>query len=261
MAVKFSSAEKEKILHDAKLHARQYRRELGLGDEPIADIFDLIERQGIILVRYPSPSDKLSAMIAREANEYLIFINSKMSLGHQIFSAAHELHHYRYDKDNLQVIACNPLSESSDPAELMSDFFAGEFLMPEETVRATWNRFGKIVSILPIHVITMACTFRVSFTAMLYRLLKLKLITGPVFGKLKKLSKPENEELLTKYFNYICSAELIKPTQKELPKAFIEAANYNYANGLVSYKKIESLLNPWDKTPEDIGIEYNYGID
>ena len=261
MAAKFSAAEKEKLRLEAKSHARQYRRELGLGDEPIADIFDLIERQGIILVRYPSPSEKLSAMIAREANEFLIFINSKMSLGHQIFSAAHELHHYRYDKDNLQVIACNPMSEPNDPAELMADFFAGEFLMPEETVRSTWKRFGKMARILPIHVITMACTFRVSFAAMLYTLLRLKLITGPVYGKLKKLSHPENKELLTKHYTHIGTVELIKPTWKELPKAFIEAANSNYANGLVSYKKIESLLNPWDKTPEDIGIEYNYGID
>lgn len=261
MAAKFSVAEKEKTFQEARLHARQYRRELGLGDEPIADIFDLIERQGIILVRYPSPSEKLSAMIARESNDYLIFINSNMSLGHQIFSAAHELHHYRYDKDNLQVIACNPISEPKDPTELIANYFAGEFLMPEETVRATWKRFGKMERVLPLHVITMACTFRVSFSAMLYTLLRFKLIAGPVYGKLKKLSYPENVELLTKYFSHIDSVELIKTTQKELPKAFIEAANSNYANSLVSYKKLESLLLPWDKTPEDIGIEYNYGID
>lgn len=262
MAVaKFSKAEKEKFRQEAKLHAHQFRRELGLGDEPIADIFDLIERQGIILVRYPSPSEKLSAMIAKEANDYLVYINSNMSLGHQIFSAAHELHHYRYDKDNLQVITCNPMSEPDDPAELMADFFAGELLMPEETVRATWKRFGKIVRIMPIHVITMTCTFRVSYSAMLYTLLRLKLITGPVYGKLKKLSYPENKDLLTKYFSHIGCDELIKPTRKELPKIFIEAANSNYINGLVSYKKIQSLLSSWDKTPEEIGIEYNYGID
>jgi len=261
MAAKFSAADKEKFLQEARLHARQYRRELGLGDEPIADIFDLIERQGIILVRYPIPSEKLSAMIARESDEYLIFINSNMSLGHQIFSAGHELHHYRYDRDNLQAIACNPISEPNDPAELMANYFSGEFLMPEETVRATWKRFGKMERILPIHVITMACTFKVSFAAMLYTLLKLKLIPGSVYGKLKKLSQPENEELLTKYYSHIGAVGLIKTTQSELSKAFIEAANSNYANGLVSYKKLESLLNPWDKTPEDIGIEYNYGVD
>lgn len=262
MGKKISTSLKKELRAEAKSRARQYRRELGLGEEPILDIFDLIERQGVILVRYPSPSDKLSALIAKDTDNYYIYINSDMSLGHQIFSGSHELYHYRYDKDNLQVIACKPLTKQEDPSELMADYFAGEFLMPEDTVIAFWKRFGRIHRIEPRHVIIMACSFRVSFTAMLYTLLRLKLIGGPVYGGLKKLSNPENKELLQKWYEWSgYTTELIEPTRMELPKAFIEAATSNYVSGKVSYKKIESLLKPWMKKPEDLGIEYDYGID
>ncbi|MFZ5899571.1 MAG: ImmA/IrrE family metallo-endopeptidase [Bacillota bacterium] len=76
---------------EAAEHAAQCRRELGLGIEPVANIFDILERQGLIVIRYPVEAKGLSAFIARDGDDYVVFINTKMTLGRQIFSAVHEL--------------------------------------------------------------------------------------------------------------------------------------------------------------------------
>jgi Zn-dependent peptidase ImmA (M78 family) len=83
----------------AQTRANYIRNSLGLGQSPIADIFSLVEELGIILFKKPLKSEGVSAVFFKNSQNYMILINSSKTLGHQIFSAAHELSHYFFDKE------------------------------------------------------------------------------------------------------------------------------------------------------------------
>lgn len=254
-----SPAVRKRVEQEAAEHAAQCRRELGLGIEPVADIFDLLERQGLIVIRYPVEAKGLSAFIARDEDDYVVFINTKMTLGRQIFSAAHELGHYRMHRASLKLNICTPGAFSdSDPAELAADCFAGAFLMPPEGLRKVFReRFGDGATVTPREVIILQHTFRVSYAAMTVALRNAGLITQPQYKKLREYGSQENAALLKSLvYRYGYTDELISPTEAQIPRVFLQALNANYEDGKLSYKKLKELLAMWQKTPEEMGFRF-----
>lgn len=242
----------------ARYRAEELRRSWGLGIEPIGDIFDLIERRlHAIILRYPVSNSVLSAFIAKKGEDYLIYINTNMTLGHQIFSAAHEISHFLYDADGLELLICRPGGNSEDEKEILADCFAGYFLLPEEGVRnAFFDRFGSRHQVDYGTVMTLQGTFKVSYTALLYALLKYHLINGAKYGTLKKLGTVENVATLQRMAKNYDIEPLIIPTAHEIPKSLIIALNKNYKEERISYKKLAQVLSLWDKQPEEMGFSY-----
>ncbi|MEW5901496.1 MAG: XRE family transcriptional regulator [Acidobacteriota bacterium] len=81
--------------------AEEERRRLGLGDEPIRDIFALVELQGCRILRLPIPAaSKLSGVFIflEESEVAFALVNSADSPGRQVFTAAHEYCHYLKDR-------------------------------------------------------------------------------------------------------------------------------------------------------------------
>jgi Zn-dependent peptidase ImmA (M78 family)/DNA-binding XRE family transcriptional regulator len=127
----------------AERMADEERRRLGLGDEPIRDIFSLMEMNGCRVLRQPLPAEcKVSgAFIFLEARQAAFaMINSAQSAGRQAFSAAHEYCHYLRDRADGPVIE-NPdvfideLVSLYPPREQYAQQFAARFLMPPGKVR------------------------------------------------------------------------------------------------------------------------------
>jgi Zn-dependent peptidase ImmA (M78 family) len=241
----------------ARDRASELRRSWGLGIEPVADIFDLIERRdkNIIVLRFPSDSPKLSAFIAKKNKDYLIYVNSNAVLGHQIFSAAHEMNHYLYDGKDLKLLICNPGEETEDEVEVLANAFAGYFLLPEEGVRhAFLSRFGLPRRIDYGHVMALQATFKVSYGAMLYALMKYGIINPRAYGNLKKLSSQENAALLQRNAKMFGVTDLENPTEGQIPKKLVLALTANYSEGRISYGKLKSLLGLWGMKPEEMGF-------
>jgi Zn-dependent peptidase ImmA (M78 family) len=239
--------------------AQEMRGALGLGLGPISDVFNVIQQQGILLIRYPAEVDELPAFYAEIQEFPIIFINSNEVLGRQIFSAAHELCHFFYDRQNLKFFLCNPGSqqEEDNRTEIIADAFAGEFLVPKTGLKAVFHKcFGYPRMITETHVIKMQQYYKVSYAAMLFSLFKAGIITAPTYGKLKKLGALDNSEqlrLALKRNGY--GTELIESTSPQYPQQFYDAIVENFENGLISYGKLEDLLGKWGRTPEEFGFE------
>jgi len=114
------------------------RRRLGLGDEPIRDIFSLVELNGLRIFRHPLPEgSKVSGVFVfwEEKSAAFALINSAQSAGRQAFTVAHEYCHYLRDRlespviDNADVFIDEYVSLYS-PREQFSQAFAARFLMP-----------------------------------------------------------------------------------------------------------------------------------
>lgn len=255
-------AQKKEIEAKARESASYYRNHWGLGNQPVSDVFDLLARRGILLLRYPSGCEGLQAYISKHQEDVVVFINSDMPLGRQIFSAGHELAHYvSGDLNEDFFIACNPGdSGATDPKEVFADAFAGEFLMPSESVCEVFRQKVKRLKFVTVYdIINMQYTFKVSYLAMLHAPLRNKLIEGRTFGALKRFSLVENADRLRQAI-VACgySTDLIEKTQPQIPPEFLTALRKNFEDGLVSYRKVASLLEIWGKHPEEMGFTYDH---
>jgi Zn-dependent peptidase ImmA (M78 family) len=258
MARKISRQRRKELELVAQERASELRRQWGLGIEPVADIFDLIERRfNIIVLRYPTPGNELSAFLTVSGENFLMYINTDLSLGHQIFSAAHELSHLLYDTEDLKLLICRPGEESEDEKEVLADLFAGALLLPGEGVRHSYlSMFGPGHRVGYGTVLALQGTFRVSYGAMLYALLKNNIITPKTYGYLKKLGAKENAPQLQQRARMYGVLDLVMPSQnrKIIPKKLMLALNANYQEGRISYKKLGQVLALWDKKPEEMGF-------
>jgi Zn-dependent peptidase ImmA (M78 family)/transcriptional regulator with XRE-family HTH domain len=123
--------------------ADEERRRLGLGDEPIKDVFGLCEANGCRILRMPMPdASRVSGVfIYLEAKQAAFaLVNSAQAAGRQVFSAAHEYCHYLKDRLEGPVID-NPDVFIDDyvalyhPREQFAQAFAARFLMPPSKIR------------------------------------------------------------------------------------------------------------------------------
>lgn len=256
-----NNSRREELDRWAERRAMEKRGELGLGIEPISDIFDLAERQDVLLLRYPSDNEKLSAFITQKQGRYVIYINSNMNLGRQIYSTAHELKHLFFDMTVNSVFICNPGENNTEnEEEIAADLFAAHFLMPYDGVRKVFaQKFGRPKIIHEGHVLYLQYRFKVSYAAMLYRMLQCEIITSPIYGKLKKTGLNENAEYLARITaEYGYDTALLKPTQPLIPELLIYSLKENYKKNLVSFAKVEEVLSLWNKKPQDFAINYEY---
>jgi len=127
----------------AERMAEEERRRLGLGDEPVRDVFALVEANGCRVLRLPMPEDsKVSGVFIYLEQKEAAFalVNSAQSIGRQVFSAAHEYCHYLKDRNGGPVID-NPevfvdeIVSLYHPREVFAQTFAARFLMPPAKVR------------------------------------------------------------------------------------------------------------------------------
>jgi Zn-dependent peptidase ImmA (M78 family) len=184
--------------------AAEERRRLGLGDEPVRDIFALLERNGCRILRRPFPEDvEISGVfIFLEAHAAAFaLINSALRFCRQVFTAAHEYCHYLKDRhdapliDILEIFGEKLLTKGAMPKngqlgngarevgpgakEQFAQEFAACFLMPPAKVREVVDKdFGRGRRISYDDVLLVKRYFGVSAQAMLRTLRDLGLLSA-----------------------------------------------------------------------------------
>lgn len=189
--------------------AEAERRRLDLGTAPVPDVTDLLERQGIRAVLAALPDD-VSGLILQDAETgLLIAVNAGYHLLRRRFSFAHEYAHALLDGQRRGTIS-RPRDAANLP-EVRANAFAASFLMPEagvkrfmqgmakdptargqesfdatETVRASARYAPGTQDVTLYDAALLAHYFKVSRTAALYRLKRLRLINPAAFAALQE---------------------------------------------------------------------------
>jgi transcriptional regulator with XRE-family HTH domain len=123
--------------------AEEERRRLGLGNEPIRDIFALLEINGLRVVRQTLPEEARVAGIFvfdEENKAAFALVNANEPPGLQTFIAAHLYGHYLMDRadgpivDNPDVVVDEYVS-LYPPREQFAQTFASRFLVPPGKLR------------------------------------------------------------------------------------------------------------------------------
>ncbi len=197
--------------------AAEERRRLGLGDEPVRDIFSLLEKNGLRILRRPLSRDTgiSGVFVFLEAqNAAFALINSAQTVCRQAFTAAHEYCHYlkdRYDApriDSLDLLegegAEAPKSAPPSPSrrrrqngrgasrvdgkEAFAQEFAAHFLMPPAKIRELADRAPSYEVVL-----LLKRYFGVSAQAMLRTLLNLGFLSPARFEEFSALDPTARE--------------------------------------------------------------------
>lgn len=226
--------------------ALELRARFGIESYGIPDVFQLIEKMDILLIRYPIGKDTLCGFSTTFEGKKVIVSNSSEILSREIFTIAHELGHCIYDfqGDEQKVIIDNKTNQESDNfIENRADYFAAVLLMPEEEIR----RFVKFEiqkdfsEIKTRDIIRIQVEFNVSFSTAVKRLYELKFIDNTH----KNLLFEERDRYTLKTLFQIMKLDdrLLKTTDLlEVPQKYYEYVLSNFENGYIVFDKLKEAL-------------------
>jgi Zn-dependent peptidase ImmA (M78 family)/transcriptional regulator with XRE-family HTH domain len=184
--------------------AEQERRRLGIGDAPLTDVTELLEKHGVRTAVVDLPEDISGLTVFDVEAGPFVVANRRDHLLRRNFSFAHEYAHVLLDCDSAGRISRD--SERMDLIEVRANSFAANLLMPEAGVREVLEALGKslqgrVLAETPIDgdravgieargtaaaskihmhdVVLLAHHYGVSRQVVLYRLRNLKLISEP----------------------------------------------------------------------------------
>lgn len=219
------------------------------------DIFSILENSAI-LIRRPINATHISGFTTYFQGEFVVVLNSGITLGHEIFSGAHELYHLSF---NQEILKRERLLTRDEEEQMDNDanIFAAEFLMPEDGVLELFEKLVSVTSdkLHPKHVIRLQNHFRVSYAAMLKRMLHLGLCNQQHYEKLREFGGVPSAHLLRQLTieeGFEC--DLIEPSHASAISAeYLQSVRKNYENGKISFGKLTSLLKYLDQTPKKYG--------
>lgn len=213
----------------------------------LTDIFDIIEDKAFLIKRPYTHNDgkpKFSGFCTYMLDNFVVFINTAYSLGHQRYTAAHELYHIYFDSEDLKKNKLLKDDESNSDNEDLAQGFASELLMPEDRFK---KAFFSEVSDGPFTVneaIRLNNKFKVSYKASLMRCLQLNLISLETFNELVEygtVDKMEELHHLTRDNGY--KIDLLIPSNEiSISRKFVDYAIDNFEDGKISESRLISIL-------------------
>jgi Zn-dependent peptidase ImmA (M78 family) len=165
--------------------AIQILDELGISEPPV-DVFTIAEQRGVRL-RAGELGDEVSGLLMVKGGESTIGYARSHSKNRQRFTVAHELGHHELHRNHELLIDKGPMilyrdgasSSGDDQLEKDANAFAAELLMPASMVRREIRERGlRLADEKEIELL--AQIFSVSVTAMVFRLMNLKIIESAI---------------------------------------------------------------------------------
>lgn len=177
-----------------------------------------------------------------------VAINTSIPADCQVFAAAHELYHIWYEHDP-DILPSDLLDEHNKKTnEKKANRFAAEFLVDEMMLRQEIELY-RIKKITVKSVLQLAELFTVPYRAMAKRLNEIGLIKEAELIKLLL----EKDESITRYRKrYAFSSP--EPDGRIAMDNLTELAANAYELNLITYEKLEYLLDLCGLQPEDVGI-------
>lgn len=220
-----------------KKYADQERNRLDLGQAPLLNIDQILEEKcGLKIFYLPIPEEHgIFGMFTFDDNMGgCVLVNSNPTAGNQRFSLAHEYGHCVFHKEKLGIISSWKEKDTAD--ERLANYFASNFLIPEDAVTDLFNTKVKSKKDVEAEdIIYLADYFGVSFKAMIYRLNSLKLI-----------SNEKKDELINyTWVNAVRESMGISEPERsrfKFPPLYVHLACKAYQQGRITTAKLAAFL-------------------
>lgn len=215
---------------DIELVAQTLRDYWGIGNQPIPNMVNLIENNGIIVSAFDVESDKIDAFTqVHDTNTFRQFCvvvgNNKKSAVRRNFDIAHELGHIilHSDIENLAEFSADEIKRLEDEA----DQFAAAFLMPKNAFYADLENAVDIMSYIELKK-----KWHVSIAAMLIRAKSLGRISIVEYQKMMKsmsyrkwrIKEPLDDKLkIASPTLFLSAVEVLFENKIMTPQSFMSA--------------------------------------
>lgn len=209
-------------IEDIEDFANIVRNQWNLGSDPLPDMIDMLEKQGIKIFEIDNEQYPKIDGIYAVMNEMPIIIVSNLRPGdRQRFTLAHELGHLLLD---------SRLSSKLDTEECCNRF-AGAFLLPKQSLINLLGTYRN--SIEPRELSLLKQEFGISMTSILHRAEDIGIISNSLY---KKLRAEFNERGWTRH-------EPGNPYPKEKQHIFEQMVFHALAEGYIGESKAAEFMN------------------
>lgn len=222
----------------AKWMAGKERARLGLRScTPVRDMLSILESEGVRVMSLPFKTPTLGGcfIFSPSLGSFVLVNNSANNLN---FVLAHEYCHHLIHRQH-KGITCNPSGNYRKPEEYFAQWFAANFLMPEEAlVPRLMTYLEKSDGIITAEIVMyLALDFGVSYTAMLYRMADkgVGLIEQKSY---KQFCQEKPGKLLARIERSLPPFDELK----QFPQEYTEMAFEAYCLGYISLNKLAELL-------------------
>lgn len=171
---------------EIQLHgeAIKLREKMGHSNKEPLNIFSLLLSDSNCTLIKTNLSTNISGMCIRDGETKFIALNSKMSLGRQRFTAAHELYHLEVERLSDGRVCGATLYDAKSEKEREADIFASFFLMPYDGVE-WYIESNQIKKWTVYEVIRLSIYFGISYLATIFRLERENRITKDYAAELR----------------------------------------------------------------------------
>lgn len=183
-----------------------------------------------------------------------VVINSSIPVECQVFVAAHELYHIWYEQ-NPDVLPADLLDEQNqDVREKRANRFAVEFLVDEQLLKQEIEIY-KIERYTIKSILQLASLFSIPYRTMVKRLFEIGVISNGDADKFLAETEDSIEQYKKRY-----AIPSIYADERVVMDNLVELAVRAYEKSLISYEKLEYLLEMSKLRPEDLGINSAYSV-
>lgn len=269
----------EQGIESIRESAREARFRLGFSEKPpIAhDIYTILDKLGIILLEFPieaehdKPSFSAVLLYSEEGGENLVFVglNTADYYDKQIFAIAHELYHF-FTRTGSHLSRSS--GNEDDVNEAKADWFAAEFLFPEEVLkRRVFEEFrsysleGIQMKALLRFIARLHCTWWLPYRSLVKRLWEIQAITEQQYRELYSIDERNRDGEYFRIGRSIQNDIFVRlntatHTIGSSPSA-IETILRNFENNLIDEDTLAQTLGLFDKNPSDFGYEISVSQD
>ena len=164
------------IIEDAEKAANNFRNHIKISNkQPISDLINTLENLGIIIIQINNPYNRFDDFdgLSEVVNNIpvIILLDGIKDGARQRFTIAHELGHLMLNISNDEL-----------DEEKLCNRFASALLMPKEAIINEFGHSRKNINFFELT--TFKNEFKVSYTAIIYRLKDLNIISEYLYKKL-----------------------------------------------------------------------------
>ena len=214
-------------------------------------IFSILEKDSRVLY-YPLHDPQVWGFSETIQGKSFVCINTSLPYDKQVFAAAHELYHLWFGLSGEIMISKDMQELDSDmEVELFANRFAAEFLVNEELLRQEMRIFDINRDDLSIKdIVKLANIFVVPYRTMTKRLYEIGLFSKKEYEEFKSYTDEQAD-----IWRNRLGLSVPERKNKIGLSNLVDKAMELYENHLITYEKLEYLLEFAELTPVKMGIE------
>lgn len=228
-----------------------------LNDVIGTQIFSILEKESKVLY-YPLEEQQVWGFSERIKGKAFVCINTSLPYDKQVFAAAHELYHLWFGTSGEIMISEDSQEPDADKeTERYANRFAAEFLVNEELLLQEIKVYGIDKNALSIKdIVKLANLFVVPYRTMVKRLHEIEVCSKREYEKFKEYT----DEQAKIWRNRLGLSVPVRKDEVGLSN-LVDKAMELYEKNLITYEKLEYLLELAELTPEKMGIALNNGYE